>query len=241
MPFTFAHPAIILPLVNRRKVSATGLIVGAMTPDFEYFLRMKVQSSISHTFLGLIVFNVPIAILVSLIFHQILKKELFVNLPVFFQARLELLKNLDWLLYFKNNLLIVAGSVLIGAASHIFWDAFTHKTGYFVENIDFLQLDFLGIPTYKILQHSSSLLGLTFITYVFWKLPSTRTDLKGKICLKFWGSTFAITFLFQCLHYLTGKLSFTIGNLIVSSISLFFVALTLVCLKYSLQKKKTSI
>jgi hypothetical protein len=42
MPFTFAHPAIVLPLKHlpKRWYSLTGLIIGSMTPDFEYFIRM---------------------------------------------------------------------------------------------------------------------------------------------------------------------------------------------------------
>jgi len=36
MPFTFSHPAIVLPLTKARlKLSATGLIVGSTIPDFE--------------------------------------------------------------------------------------------------------------------------------------------------------------------------------------------------------------
>ncbi|WP_262496247.1 DUF4184 family protein [Flavobacterium piscis] len=39
MPFTFSHPAIILPLkyLPKNWISLTGLIIGSLTPDFEYF------------------------------------------------------------------------------------------------------------------------------------------------------------------------------------------------------------
>lgn len=212
-----------------------------MTPDFEYFLRMKVESTISHTLFGLFVFNLPLAILVSIIFHQIVKKELIVNLPYFFQSRLELVKDSDWILYLKDNILIVSVSVIIGAASHLFWDAFTHKTGYFVENIGFLQSTISGFPVYKIMQHFSTLLGLTFIAYVFWKLPASKLDFNSKISFRFWISVALMVFLFQCLRFLTGQLSFKIGNLIVSSISVFVIALVLVCLSNTFQKKNRAI
>ena len=44
MPFTFSHPAIVLPLVRKSGhwFSATGLIIGSLTPDFEYFMRMRI-------------------------------------------------------------------------------------------------------------------------------------------------------------------------------------------------------
>ncbi len=52
MPFTFSHPAIILPLkyLPQNWFSLTGLIIGSLTRDFEYFIRMKVRSNYSHTF-----------------------------------------------------------------------------------------------------------------------------------------------------------------------------------------------
>ena len=54
MPFTFSHPAIILPLkkLPKKYISMTGLIVGSIAPDFEYFLRMK--SKYSHTMSGIL-------------------------------------------------------------------------------------------------------------------------------------------------------------------------------------------
>ena len=41
MPFTFSHPAAVLPLrlLPRHWFSLTGLVIGSMVPDFEYFLR----------------------------------------------------------------------------------------------------------------------------------------------------------------------------------------------------------
>ena len=50
MPFTFAHPAIVLPFYKKPKFfSMTTLIIGSMSPDFEYFLRVKIKSDMSHT------------------------------------------------------------------------------------------------------------------------------------------------------------------------------------------------
>ena len=50
MPFTFAHPAIVLPFYKKPKFfSMTTLIIGSMSPDFEYFLRMKIKSDMSQT------------------------------------------------------------------------------------------------------------------------------------------------------------------------------------------------
>jgi Domain of unknown function (DUF4184) len=120
MPFTFSHPAIILPFLRTKKLSATGLIIGSMCPDFEYFISMKMQSNIAHTFLGLILFNLPVGFLVALLFHKIIKRNLIENLPSFFQNRLATLKNMKWIDYLKVNFFYVLISILIGAISHLF-------------------------------------------------------------------------------------------------------------------------
>jgi hypothetical protein len=51
MPFTFSHPALILPLTRlpKRWVSATGLVIGSIVPDFEKFLKMNDGNTYSHT------------------------------------------------------------------------------------------------------------------------------------------------------------------------------------------------
>ncbi|MEG1227787.1 MAG: DUF4184 family protein, partial [Flavobacterium sp.] len=41
----------MLPLqfLNKKWFSLTGLVIGSMIPDFEYFIRMRIQSIYSHT------------------------------------------------------------------------------------------------------------------------------------------------------------------------------------------------
>ena len=43
MPFTFSHPAVILPAtyLDKKYYCLSALIIGSMTPDFEYFIRMR--------------------------------------------------------------------------------------------------------------------------------------------------------------------------------------------------------
>ncbi len=126
MPFTFSHPAIVLPLKNifGKWVSLTGLIIGSLTPDFEYFIRMKIQSSYSHTITGTLWFNLPLGILLCFAFHNIVKRPLIENTPNFIQSRMTI----------KQNWIIVSLSIIIGAYSHIFWDSFTHSNTFFTNS-----------------------------------------------------------------------------------------------------------
>ncbi len=145
MPFTFSHPAAILPLayLPKRWISLTGLIIGSMIPDFEYFIRMKPFSQYSHTILGVFWFDLPLAILIAFIFHNLVKNSLFNNSPAFLQVRLADYKNLDWNNYFRKNWLIVIISILIGTFSHLLWDSFTHETVFLSKNAPFCPPIFL--------------------------------------------------------------------------------------------------
>src|SRR5688572_23357716 len=116
MPFTLAHPAIVLPLSSlpKRWVSMTGLIIGSMSPDFEYFLRMKIKSNYSHTLAGMFWFDIPITILLAFIFHLIIRDQFIENSPRFLFNRLSGFMDFDWPKHFKANFFIVIISCITG-------------------------------------------------------------------------------------------------------------------------------
>ena len=150
MPFTFSHPAIVLPLEKKwnKYFSFTALILGSMSPDFEYFIRFKPMATIGH---GLIA-HMPKPI-DSWYYNTALK---------------------PWRINSLTQVLVFSYSAIIGMITHVLWDSFTHKGGKFVilfeglrKNIEILNYD---IPVYKTLQHGSTLLGVIFIIlYIYSK------------------------------------------------------------------------
>ena len=232
MPFTFSHPAIVLPLtfLPRQWFSLTGLVIGSLTPDFEYFLRMRIKSNYSHTIDGLFWFDLPLGLLLAFIFHNIVRDSLFDNLPTNLKSRFSSFRQFDWNGHFKRNWLVVTISILIGAASHIFWDSFTHDHGYFVQTIPALQnsVDFLGrqIPMLKILQHGSTLLGGLVIVFAIYKLPTNKTE-KENINLKYWTILAGLTLTIIAVRLLSGLDYIQYGNVIVTAISAGLISLTI--------------
>lgn len=232
MPFTFSHPAIILPLTYLPKhwFSLTGLVIGSLTPDFEYFLRMRIKSNFSHTIDGLFWFDLPLGLLLAFIFHNIVRDSLFDNLPLGLKSKFLSFRKFDWDEHFKKNWLVVLISIFIGAVSHIFWDSFTHDHGYFVQTIpnltntvDILNLE---IPILKILQHASTLIGGLIIFFAVYKLPSNKAE-KEKINLKYWAIVFGLTFTIITLRILSGLEIKQYGNIIVTAISAVLISLTM--------------
>ena len=232
MPFTFSHPAIVLPLtfLPRQWFSMTGLVIGSLTPDFEYFLRMRIKSNYSHTIDGLFWFDLPLGLILVFMFHNIVRDRLFDNLPTFLKSRFSTFKRFDWNEHFKRNWFVVLISILIGAASHIFWDSFTHDHGYFVQTIPTLQnsVHFLGrqIPILKILQHSSTLLGGLVIAFVIYKLPTNKSE-NEKINLKYWVILAGLTLTIIAVRLLSGLELKQYGNVIVTAISAGLISLTI--------------
>ncbi|MBC7847141.1 MAG: DUF4184 family protein [Flavobacterium sp.] len=231
MPFTFSHPAIIFPFLRNKKLSATALIVGSMSPDFEYFFRMKIQSEISHTFLGIFLIDFPLGFIVMFVFHKIIKKPLIENSPAFFSLRMQKLKELNWNCFFKNNVFIVLISFFLGTVSHLLWDSFTHWDGYFVQRIFFLNLELYSVPLYKIAQHLSSLIGMIFIAHYIYKLP-VRKETITKPKWKYWLIVLVLTFVFISIRWTFGLSFNQIGNIVVSLISSTILALTFAGLNF---------
>ncbi|WPP51197.1 DUF4184 family protein [Catalinimonas niigatensis] len=232
MPFTFSHPAIVLPLtyLPRQWFSLTGLIIGSLTPDFEYFLRMRIKSNYSHSLDGLFWFDLPLGLLLAFIFHNIVRDSLFDNLPLFLKSRFSAFRQFDWNGHFKRNWLVVLISIIIGAASHIFWDSFTHDHRYFVQTIPILtnSVDFFGgqVPIFKILQHSSTLIGGLVIAFAIYKLPTNKYE-KENINLKYWIILAGLTLTIIVVKLLSGLELRQYGNVIVTAISAGLISLTI--------------
>jgi hypothetical protein len=245
MPFTFSHPAIVLPLtyLPKKWFSLTGLVIGSLTPDFEYFLRMQIKSIYSHTLDGLFWFDLPLGLLLAFIFHDIVRNNLFDNLPIFFKSRFSAFRPFNWNKHFKENWFVVLVSILIGASSHILWDSFTHEHSYFVQTIPMLTstTNIFGrqIPLLKILQHSSTIIGGLAIAFAVYKLPTdnkTTANINAKYWIIFGGLTLTIIAT-RLLSRLDMK---QFGNLIVTSISAAIISLILTALLTTKPKGKSS-
>lgn len=169
MPFTFSHPAAVLPIHSRFKnwIPLSALIIGSMVPDAAYYLPTPEHfRNHSHTLLGTFSTSLPFGICVWLIFYWLAPSAVFL-LPSPHREALE--PQLKPRLASVPQSLRVALAVLIGAWSHVLWDSFTHVRGWFVKRSPLLQRPLFGtaIPTYKGLQFVSSVFGLCVLFYVY--------------------------------------------------------------------------
>ncbi|MGO4543971.1 DUF4184 family protein [Paenibacillus sp. 2TAB23] len=162
MPFTLSHPLFAAPIKKIvPSLSTTGLILGSMSPDIEYFIAMQPFRSIGHEMLGFFLLSLPTSIAFACAFHLILKPALPKLLPnIAGIDRFALHKNKLWQMNRIQDVVAFVISLLIGFLSHVMLDHFTHSEGWFVQRSPFLQSVFLGDNVYHILQLSLSALGL---------------------------------------------------------------------------------
>jgi len=242
MPLTFAHPAIILPLnsLSKRYISLTGLIVGSVVPDFEYFIRMKVYSIYSHTWFGLLWFDLPLAIALTFVYHGLVRDRLIANLPSALYKRLTPYTQFNWNQYFAKYFFVVIISVLIGAASHLFWDSFTHINGYFVSAWGMSrEASILGLhlPLYKFIQHISTLLGGMVVIIALLKLPVLLCN-RSKVVFHYWFGISTVVVVILVLRVMLGLAVTQYPNLIVTALSGFITGIILMPVVYRVSTKK---
>ncbi len=184
MPFTFSHPAVILPLTKSKyKLSFTALVAGSIVPDYEFFFQMKEVENIGHHILGFFILDIPLAYLFCYLFHHVLRNYTILNLPTFFKKKCINIIHFNWSHFAKENKTIVFISIIIGIISHLFLDAFTHHDGFFVIHFSALQHIILlfnkRMPIFFILQILFSFLGLVYVGYTINKLPNQMVTLKS--------------------------------------------------------------
>lgn len=164
MPLTFAHPAAVLPLARWLPLSA--LAVGAVMPDVPYFFPYLVQDRFGHTLGGLFWFCLPAGALMLWGFHAIVKRPLIGLAPRGAQERLAPLAH-RFRVASATDAGRIALALLIGAASHVVWDAFTHQGSWGSALIPGFDRAVLGgslrVSAPQAAQHASTLVGLGMI------------------------------------------------------------------------------
>lgn len=172
MPWTFAHPAAVLPLrrVFPRRLSFCALVVGSMTPDFGFYVGSFGIARKAHTLWGLLIICLPSGLALLAIIRA-LHRPIGGLLP--FPHRQRVL-SLPPLLSLRSPSVCFWAScaLLVGALTHIAWDSFTHQSGYFVLQWAILQdktffIGKKGFELYEVLQDVSSVLGAAIVFFVY--------------------------------------------------------------------------
>jgi hypothetical protein len=157
MPFTVSHIAAVLPghrLFTRYRVF-TAAVIGSMVPDFSMLLPVEIPRLQTHSLMGLFTFSLP----VGLAAYWLTPDGTYVRLrappppPSIGQFS-------AWL--------YAAAALLLGACTHLVWDAFTHENARGVRMLPLLtdygpEMSGHTLYLYRWLQYGSSVIGLAVV------------------------------------------------------------------------------
>jgi hypothetical protein len=157
VPFTFAHPAAVLLL--RRFLWFPGLVVGSVVPDIAYYLPVPGGAGATHSVVGLVGIDLLLGIVLVVVGQLVIAPLLALSCDGW-RARVvppnPIARFTTW-----RVRVIALGSLIVGAATHLVWDAVTHTDGAAVRHWPMLRLSVVGPHRlYNVIGYVSSLGGL---------------------------------------------------------------------------------
>lgn len=156
MPFTLSHPAAVLPLARRPLVSSA-LVAGSVAPDVFWFVpRLPgVGLTKTHELTSVLWLDPLLALVILALFQVVLKRPLLALTPKPLAERLP--RHFSW-----KRPGWIAVSLVLGAATHVGWDAFTHENDGFA----FLRTPLVtGVDVGRLIQLVSTLAGAAILLW----------------------------------------------------------------------------
>ena len=176
MPFTPAHAVVALPFVRTPLVPAA-IAIGAMTPDIPLFFPSPLSYWFTHSWLGILVADLPLAFVLLLIWRLVLRPAVIPLTPRRLAERwprtwLDQPSEGWWSLWGGRRApigrraiagLVLAVSLLLGSLTHVVWDAFTHTDRWGTHLVPFLDERTGPFFNADIAHWISSIIGLGII------------------------------------------------------------------------------
>ena len=149
MPFTGSHPAAVLPFV--RWLPPSALVFGSMAPDFPYYAPLPVSGPTTHSWLGVVTVDVVLAALAWAVWRFLVGPAVLALVPPL-GRRLPRLPD-------EGRLVLLPVAFVVGAATHVAWDSFTHSGMWGPAHLAALRATYGPIPGYAWAQYASGLVG----------------------------------------------------------------------------------
>ncbi|NUP82255.1 MAG: DUF4184 family protein [Nonomuraea sp.] len=167
MPFTPSHIAAVLPLAGsaraRRFADPWALALGTMVPDLPIFLPFLPAYGDWHSWTGVLTLDLVAVLVLLPLFHGVLRDPLIALLPPSLAGRAALLRP------GRPRVAAVVAGALIGSATHVFWDSFTHSYAS-ARWGEWLDTPVHGtIKLFGVLQYTSSVVGLAVVVWWVWR------------------------------------------------------------------------
>ncbi|MEU9488241.1 DUF4184 family protein [Streptomyces decoyicus] len=193
MPFTLSHAAAVLPAIRRTGAArgplvASALVAGSFAPDMTYYADSLVPGGmafgeVTHSLTG--VLTVDVLVTVALVGGWLLVREpLTALLPRAWQGPVHtFLRGRPWRPRGLRERASLVGwflvSAVLGAATHVVWDAFTHPGRWGTRLVPGLDRVVGGLPVYTYVQYGTSALALAAMGAFVWQVLRGRGGTGG--------------------------------------------------------------
>jgi len=195
VPFTFSHPAAVLPFMPPLRdgrphgpLIASALVAGSLAPDVPYFAQSLLPGcyglgAATHRAWAVPTLDVAIAAGLVGAWHGLLREPLVALLPEPWADRAEALTapvgkrdpyDAAWF----------TASAALGAFTHVGWDAFTHVGRAGERLLPALRREVAGVPLPLALQWSTSAAGLGVLAVSCTRLLRGATPVPRRITLE---------------------------------------------------------
>lgn len=182
MPFTLSHAAAVLPAIRRTGTArgplvASALVAGSFAPDMTYYADTVVPDAmefgdVTHSLSG--VLTVDVLVTAALVGGWLLVREpVLALLPRAWRGRAHaLLRGRPWRPRGPRELAALVGwfiaSAVLGAVTHVVWDAFTHSGRWGTRLVPGLNAVVGGLPVATYVQYGTSALALAAMGWFAW-------------------------------------------------------------------------
>jgi hypothetical protein len=159
--------------MSKARLPLAALMIGSMSPDFAYFLPIAPGRAGTHDIAGLFYFCWPVGVAVWLLFVRVLEQPTMALLPETWRMRIT---PSDQALNLKTLALAFA-AIILGAATHIVWDWFTHASTPVVDAFPAMRAVAFNIGAkpirwFSLLQILSSIAGMAVL--MVWAIRKIR-------------------------------------------------------------------
>jgi hypothetical protein len=164
VPFTVSHVAAVLPLrrepTSRWALPAAPLVLGSMAPDLASVLGQRELREVSHSLVGAVAVDLPLVAVSWLVWVHLLREPVRHLLPgVAARWRPPAPRGRS------ERLARWAAAALVGIATHLAWDSFTHDDGWLTRHVELLQGRAGLLDVVDWLQLASSAFGIAVLAW----------------------------------------------------------------------------
>jgi hypothetical protein len=168
VPFTPSHAAAVLPFL-RTPLPASALVIGSVAPDLPYYLPVELPWD-THTASAVVTVDLLLGGLAWVVWHALLAEPAVAWAPAALRARLTGVPlGLAERRRSARALGLTALALVVGSASHVLWDEFTHAGRWGTEHLPALVRDWGPLPGYRWLQYASGVVGAAVLLLWLWR------------------------------------------------------------------------